>query len=196
MRLRFTAFPSAFLMLQPKRLSSIPLGRRKTANSRLDRRRPSRYTASYSTRRTSRPARGNPYRGGSDARETVAPFLAALRKDFPSTLALHPCAEAMLLMTAAHVRLKSAFRQRVRSLIMTISLAPAPVNRACHHASCKPLQIARAKAETASVVEPRSTVKEPLAIAAVQTFGGSPLIDEGEGALQRSWKDLESSLAL
>lgn len=117
MRLRFTALPSAFLMLQPKRLNSRPLGRRKTANSGLDLRRPSRYTASYSARRTKRLARGNPIRGGSDARETVAPFLAALRKDFPSTLALHACAEAVLLMTAAHMRLKSAFRQRAISLI-------------------------------------------------------------------------------
>jgi hypothetical protein len=111
-RLRFTALPSAFLMLQPNRLSSRPLARRKTANSRLVRRRPSRYTASYSDRRTRRAARGNSCRGGSDARETVAPLLAACRKYFPSTLALHPCAEAVLLMTAAHMWLISAFRQR------------------------------------------------------------------------------------
>ena len=117
MRLRLTALPSAFLMLQPKRLNSMPLGQRKTANSRLDLRRPSRYTASYSTRRSSRLARGNLIRGGSDARKTVAPFLAALRKDFPSTLALHACAEAVFLVTAAHMRLKSAFRQRTISLI-------------------------------------------------------------------------------
>jgi hypothetical protein len=112
MRLRRTAPPSAFLMLQPKRLISRPLRRRKTANSRPVRRRPSRYTASYSARRTRRQARGKSRRGDSDARETVAPLLAALRKDFPSTLALHACAEAVLLMASAHMRLKSAFRQR------------------------------------------------------------------------------------
>ncbi len=112
MRLRFTALPSAFLMLQPNRLSSRPLARRKTANSRLVRRRPSRYTASYSDRRTRRAARGKSCRGVSDARETVAPLLAACRKYLPSTLALHSCAEPVLLMTAAHMRLKSAFRQR------------------------------------------------------------------------------------
>jgi hypothetical protein len=115
MRLRRTAPPSAFLMLQPNRLMSRPLGRRKTVNSRPDRRRPSRYTASYSARRTSRPARGNPNRGGSDPRETVAPFLAALRKDLPSTLALHSCAEPMFFVARAHMGLKSAFRQRILS---------------------------------------------------------------------------------
>jgi hypothetical protein len=49
-RLRRTAFPSAFLMLHPNRLTSRPLGRRKTVSSRLVRRRPSLYTASYSVR--------------------------------------------------------------------------------------------------------------------------------------------------
>ena len=110
-RLRRTAPPSAFLMLQPNRLRSRPLGRRKTANSRPDFRRPSRYTASYSTRRTNRHARGNPS-GRLDSRETVAPFLASLRKHSTSTRALHACAEAVLLMTAAHMGLKSTFRQR------------------------------------------------------------------------------------
>jgi hypothetical protein len=123
MRLRFTALPSAFLMLQPNRLSSRPLARRKTANSRLVRRRPSRYTASYSDRRTRRAARGKSCRGVSDARETVAPLLAACRKYLPSTLALHSCAEPVLLMTAPHMRLKSAFRQRsFSSAFRSISL--------------------------------------------------------------------------
>jgi hypothetical protein len=123
MRLRFTAFPSAFLMLQPNRLASRPFERRKTANSRLDRRRPSRYTASNSDRRTRRQARGNSFPGGSDARETVAPFSAACRKYFSSTLALHPCAEAVFFMTAAHMWLISAFRQRsFSSAFRSISL--------------------------------------------------------------------------
>lgn len=56
--------------------------------------------------------RGKSCRGGSDARKTVAPLLAACRKYLPSTLALHSCAKSMLLMTAPHMRLKSAFRQR------------------------------------------------------------------------------------
>ena len=130
MRLRFTALPSAFLMLHPNRLSSRPLARRKTANSRLVRRRPSRYTASYSDRRTRRAVRGKSCRGVSDARKTVAPLLAACRKYLPSTLALHSCAKSMLLMAAPHMRLKSAFRQRslssaLRSIsVCTTSRAP------------------------------------------------------------------------
>ena len=130
MRLRFTALPSAFLMLHPNRLSSRPLARRKTANSRLVRRRPSRYTASYSDRRTRRAMRGKSCRGVSDARKTVAPLLAACRKYLPSTLALHSCAKSMLLMTAPHVRLKSAFRQRsfssaLRSISVCNVIRPA-----------------------------------------------------------------------
>lgn len=81
-------------------------------NSRLARRRPSRYTASYSTRRNKRHARGRLSRVASDSRETVASFFSALRKYFASTLALHALAESMLLMTAAYVGLKRAFRQR------------------------------------------------------------------------------------
>ena len=123
MRLRFTALPSAFLMLHPNRLSSRPLARRKTANSRLVRRRPSRYTASYSDRRTRRAVRGKSCRGVSDARKTVASLLAACRKYLPSTLALHSCAKSMLLMAAPHMRLKSAFRQRsLSSALPSISV--------------------------------------------------------------------------
>jgi hypothetical protein len=110
MRLRRTAPPSAFLMLQPKRLRARLLGRRKTVNSRLDRRRPSRYTASYSARRTRRQARGKSSGGASDARETVASLPAALRKDFSSTLTLHPRPEAVLFVAGAHMGLKRAFR--------------------------------------------------------------------------------------
>jgi hypothetical protein len=113
-------------MLHPNRLSSRPLARRKTANSRLVRRRPSRYTASYSDRRTRRALRGKSYRGVSDARKTVAPLLAACRKYLPSTLALHSCAKSMLLMAAPHMRLKSAFRQRsLSSAFRSISVCTA-----------------------------------------------------------------------
>jgi hypothetical protein len=111
-RLRRTAFPSVFLMLQPNRLTSSPLGRINRVNSRLLRRRPSRYTASYSARRTSRVSRGRSSRGGSDAREGVAPFFAACGKDFSSTLSFHAFAESMFFVAAPHVRLISAFRQR------------------------------------------------------------------------------------
>jgi len=118
-RLRRTAFPSAFLMLHPNRLMSSPLGRTNMVNSRLLRRRPSRYTASYSARRTRRVSRGRSSRGGSDAREGVAPFFAACGKDFSSTLGFHAFAESMLLVAAPHMRLISAFRQRKSPLIFS-----------------------------------------------------------------------------
>jgi hypothetical protein len=126
-RLRRTAFPSAFLMLQPNRLTSRPLGRTNSVNSRLLRRRPSRYTASYSARRTSRVSRGRSSRGRSDAREGVAPFFAACGKDFSSTLSLHPFSESVLFMAAPHVRLISAFRQRKSPLIFSARLPANPL---------------------------------------------------------------------
>ena len=111
-RLRRTAFPTAFLMLQPNRLIWRSFGRRKTVNSRLVRRRPWLYTASYSARCSSLQVRGNPSRLASDAREAVTPLLAAACKDFSSTCALHTCAKTVLLMTASHMRLIRPLRQR------------------------------------------------------------------------------------
>src|ERR1700722_18624334 len=126
-RLRLTAFPSAFLMLHPNRLTSSPFGRTNSVNSRLLRRRPSRYTASYSARRTSRVSRGRSSRGRSDACDGVAPFFAACGKDFPSTLGLHAFAESMFLVAAPHVRLISAFRQRKSPLIFSARLPTRPL---------------------------------------------------------------------
>jgi hypothetical protein len=120
MRLRRTAVPSAFLMLQPNRLTSSPLERRNMVNSRLVRLRPSRYTASYSARCKMRLARGRSSLGASDSREAVASFFAALRKNLSPALALHACAKSVLLMTAAHMGLKRTFRQRsLSSLCIT-----------------------------------------------------------------------------
>jgi hypothetical protein len=123
MRLRWTAVPRAFLMLQPNRLKSRPFGRIKTVNSRLDLRRPALYTASYSTRRNNRQARGSPSPGASDAREAMTSLFAALRKDLPSTLALHALTKAVLFVTAAHMRLKSAFRQESSPLSWAQTIA-------------------------------------------------------------------------
>jgi hypothetical protein len=150
-------------MLHPNRLSSRPLARRKTANSRLVRRRPSRYTASYSDRRTRRAARGKSCRGVSDARKTVAPLLAACRKYLPSTLAFHSSAKSMLLMAAPHMRLKSAFRQRslssaFRSIsVCTTSRAPGEFRPANSVLSLE--RIAHPN-ETMSLDDPRTSVKE------------------------------------
>jgi hypothetical protein len=41
----------------------------------------------------------------------MAPLFAALRKNSLAALGLHSCAETMLLMSAAHMRLERAFRQ-------------------------------------------------------------------------------------
>jgi hypothetical protein len=126
MQLRRTAPQSAFFTLQPNRLMSSPLARRNTVNSRPELRRPSRYTASYSARRRSRQARGNPNDGELDARETVAPLFAALRKNFAATLAFHSRAKAVLFVTGAHMGLKGSFRQRFFSSarVFPVSLAP------------------------------------------------------------------------
>src|SRR6202789_1097952 len=126
-RLRRTAFPNAFLMLQPNRLTSKPLGRTNSVNSRLLRRRPSRYTASYSPRRTSRVSRGRSSRGALDAREGVAPFFAACGKDFSSTLGFHAFAESVFFVAAPHVRLISAFRQRKSPLIFSARPPTSPL---------------------------------------------------------------------
>jgi hypothetical protein len=142
-RLRQTAFPSAFLMLHPNRLTSRPLGRRKTVSSRLVRRRPSLYTASYSVRCTSRQARGKLSRSASDAREAMTPFLAALRKDLPSTLALHAFAKAVFLVTATHMRLIRPLGQRCFSSVLG-SFAPGILAR----------RIGRAASETHHVLKP------------------------------------------
>ena len=171
MRLRRTALPSAFLMLQPNRLRLRPLRRRKMVNSRLDRRIPSRYTASYSQRRTNRDARGKPSGCDLHACETVAPLLAALRKNLAPALAFHACAKPMLLVARAHMWLESAFRQRSFSSTTWAGLysgchalagtqclgrwaLPAPNNA----------QSARIAdpSEEVSLVERRSTVKEGL----------------------------------
>jgi hypothetical protein len=138
------------------------LGRRKTVYSRLVRRRPSRYTASYSARRTSRQARGKPSRGASDARETVASLLAALREYFASTLTLHACTEAVLLVAGAHVRLICAFRHR------SLSSAGWPLSAA----DCAHRRRFAASSELPSVCDRRSTVKER-----------PPLVRDGDSVL-------------
>jgi hypothetical protein len=125
MRLRRTALPSAFLMLQPNRLRSRPLGRTKRVNSRLERRLPSRYTTSYSARRATRHSRGSPPGATSDSREAMTSLFAASGKNFATTLRLHAFAEAVFFVTAAHMGLKSTFRQRILSSIFAGCAASA-----------------------------------------------------------------------
>jgi hypothetical protein len=84
----------------------------------------------------------------------VASFFAALRKDFPSTLALHAFAEPVLFVTAAHMGLKRTFRQRSFSSIF----AGWPV-LAAESAHRMPLADA---SELRSVFDRRSTVNVSL----------------------------------
>ncbi len=145
-RLRTTALPSAFFTLIPKRSRSSPFARRKTRKVALDRRRPSRYTASNSDRRTSRHSRGKFFfartfapasaacswrlsasGGPSDPRNAVASLFAASRKDFLSTFGLHSRAEPMLLVPPPDMRLKRTLYQRIFSLngCCTVTRKPA-----------------------------------------------------------------------
>ena len=82
----------------------------------------------------------------------MAPFFAALRKDFPSTLTLHAFAEAVFFVTAAHMGLKRTFRQRSFSSIF----AGWPV-LAAESAHRMPFAD---PSELRSVFDRRSTVKE------------------------------------
>jgi hypothetical protein len=84
----------------------------------------------------------------------VASFFAALRKDFPSTLALHAFSEAVFFVTAANMGLKRTFRQRSFSSIF----AGWPV-LAAESAHRMPLADA---SELCSVFDPRSTVNVSL----------------------------------
>jgi len=67
-----------------------------------------------------------------DAREFVAPFPAARRKDSPPAFGFHPCAEAVGHVAAAHFGLKRTFRQRILSSLgfgaATLRAAPADVS--------------------------------------------------------------------
>src|SRR5882672_457506 len=108
MRLRTTAPPNAFLMLNPKRLSGSWFARKKTVKWELERRFPVRYTASNSPLRTSRASRGNVApRGSAPGGVTGLPGLFG-GKPMASLLAArrqHPAAAFRLHARAESVRL-------------------------------------------------------------------------------------------
>src|SRR5260370_12775676 len=113
--------PTFFFTLIPRRLCPRPLARAKAANCALARRRPPRYTASNSARRSSRTARGKRCgapappggtRAELDWREAITALLAARPQHFASALALHARAGPVGLVTAVHFGLEGAFRQR------------------------------------------------------------------------------------
>jgi hypothetical protein len=105
MRLRTTAPPSAFLMLNPKRLSGSWFARKKTVKWEFERRLPVRYTASNSPRRTIRASRGNSRPSGLLGREPMASLLAARRQHLAASDGLHPYAKSVRLGAPPFIRL-------------------------------------------------------------------------------------------
>jgi len=127
MRLRTTAPPKAFLMLNPKRLIGCPLARTKTVKWELERRLPARYTSSNSLFRTSFASRGNfwPAAGPSPLlwREAMTALLAACRQHFAATLGLHTHAKPVCLGAAAFPRLICTLWQSIPPWFFVESLS-------------------------------------------------------------------------
>jgi hypothetical protein len=123
MRLRTTAPPSAFLMLNPKRLIGCPLARTNTVKWELERRLPVRYTSSNSLFRTSRTSRGNvrPAVGPSAllGRKAMTALLAARRQHLAATLGFHAHAKSVCLGAASFPRLICTLWQSIPPLILT-----------------------------------------------------------------------------
>ena len=115
MRLRTTAPPKAFLMLNPKRLAGCPLARTKTVKWELERRLPARYTSSNSLFRTSRASRGyvRPAVEPSPLlrREPMTALLAARRQHFAAAFGFHTHPKPVCLGAAPSPRLKCTLWQ-------------------------------------------------------------------------------------
>ena len=120
MRLRTTAPPRAFLMLNPKRLAGCPLARINTVKWELERRLPARYTSSNSLFRTSRTSRGNvwPAVGTSPLfwRKAMTALLAACRQHLAATLGFHAHAKSVCLGAASFPRLICTLWQSIPPL--------------------------------------------------------------------------------
>jgi hypothetical protein len=97
MRLRTTAPPSAFLMLNPNRLCGNWFARKKTVKWEFERRLPVRYTASNSPRRTNRAARGNFRSSGSLGCKPMASLLTSRRQHLAASNGLHAYAKSVRL---------------------------------------------------------------------------------------------------
>ena len=137
MRLRTTAPPRAFLMLNPKRLIGCPLARTKTVKWELERRLPARYTRSNSLFRTSLASRGNfwPVAGPSPllGREPMAALLAARRQHFAATLGLHTHAKPVCLGAAAFPRLICTLWQSIPPCFF-VEVCSRPGKTSCSNA--------------------------------------------------------------
>src|SRR5216684_1727383 len=130
MRLRTTAPPSAFLMLNPKRLCGSWFARRKTVKWEFERRFPARYTASNSPRRTSRASRGKSMRPALFGSEPMTALLAARRKHPAASGGLHARTESVRLGAPALARLIGALWQSNPPYILRIA---APQISGCIH---------------------------------------------------------------
>jgi hypothetical protein len=144
MRLRTTAPPSAFFMLNPNRLCGSWFARRKIVKWEFERRFPARYTASNSPRRTSRASRGNLNSPALFGSEPMAALLAPRRKHPAASGCLHARTESVRLCAPALARLISALWQSYPPLITRAehakfqmqtsrSLAHAAPNQAAVH---------------------------------------------------------------
>src|SRR5882762_7573490 len=111
MRLRTTAPPSAFLMLNPNLLCGSSFARRKTVKWEFERRFPARYTASKSPRRTSRASRGKSSRPALNGCEPMTALLAACRKHLAASGGLHTRTKSVRFGPPAFARLISALWQ-------------------------------------------------------------------------------------
>ena len=121
MRLRTTAPPSAFLMLNPNRVSGSWFARKKTVKWEFDRRLPVRYTASNSPRRTNRAVRGNSRPSGLLRREPMASLLAASRQNLAASYGLHAYAKSVCLGAPPFPRLICSLWQSNPPLFPTIA---------------------------------------------------------------------------
>src|SRR6266481_3053248 len=130
MRLRSTAPPSAFLMLNPKRLCGNWFARKKTVKWELERRFPARYTASNSPRRTSRASRGKLNAPALFGSEPMAALLTACRKHLAASGGLHARSETVRLGAPALSRLIGALWQSNPPYILRIA---APQISGCIH---------------------------------------------------------------
>lgn len=122
MRLRTTAPPSAFLTLNPNRVSGSWFARKKTVKWEFERRLPVRYTASNSPRRTNRAVRGNSRPSGLLGREPMASLLAARRQNFAASYGLHAYAKSVRLRAPPFPRLIGSLWQNNPPLFPSISL--------------------------------------------------------------------------
>src|SRR5580700_1780826 len=137
MRLRTTAPPSAFLMLNPKRLSGSWFARKKTVKWEFERRLPVRYTASNSPRRTNRARRGNSRPSGLLGREPMASLLAARRQYFAASYALHAYTKSVRLGAPPFIRLICSLWQSNPPLLPTTLPLPFSCDYSLLHTTCR-----------------------------------------------------------